>query len=111
VSDEELLRIYRKARVAIVPLRVGAGMKGKVVEALHHGVPLVTTTVGAQGLQGLSGIAPVSDDTPELATRVISLLEDDAYWRRVSESERAFMGQRFSRQAMCDLLAQDTAIA
>jgi glycosyltransferase involved in cell wall biosynthesis len=111
VSDEELLRIYRKARVAVVPLRVGAGMKGKVVEALHHGVPLVTTTVGAQGLQGLSGIAPVSDDTPELATRVISLLEDDAYWRRVSESERAFMGQRFSRQAMCDLLAQDTAIA
>jgi O-antigen biosynthesis protein len=107
VSDDELLRFYRTARVAVVPLRVGAGMKGKVLEALHHGVPLVTTTVGAQGLAGLDRIAPVSDSAQELATRVIELLEDDACWRRVGESERAFTGQRFSRQAMCDVLAQD----
>lgn len=107
VSDEELLRFYRTARVAVVPLRAGAGMKGKVLEALHHGVPLVTTTVGAQGLEGLRDVTAVSDDAQKLAARVIALLEDDVLWRRVSESERAFVGRRFSRQAMCELLAQD----
>lgn len=109
VSDEELLRFYRTARVAVVPLRVGAGMKGKVLEALHQGVPLVTTTVGAQGLEGLGGITAVSDEAAELAARMNTFLGDDALWHRVSEGERAFMGQRFSRQAMCDLLAQDIA--
>ncbi|UWX04295.1 glycosyltransferase [Pseudoxanthomonas sp. NC8] len=52
VSDEELARHYAEARVAVVPLRYGAGVKGKVVEAMQSGVPLVTTRVGAQGLPG-----------------------------------------------------------
>ena len=50
VSDAELAAAYARARVAVVPLRCGAGVKLKVVEALRDGVPLVTTPVGAQGL-------------------------------------------------------------
>ena len=53
VSDAELRELYRTARVAAVPLRYGAGVKLKVVEALREGLPLVTTSIGAQGMPGL----------------------------------------------------------
>ena len=62
VSDAELREHYRTARVAVVPLRYGAGVKLKVVEALREGLPLVTTQVGAQGLPGLDQVASVRDD-------------------------------------------------
>jgi len=107
VSDEKLRDFYRSARVAVVPLRVGAGMKGKVLEALHFGVPLVTTPVGAQGLEGVEAVIPVSADARELATAAAALLRDDARWLAVSQAEREFMGSRYSLAAMVEVLARE----
>lgn len=104
VPDDELLRFYRTTRVAAVPLRVGAGMKGKVVEALYHGVPLVTTTVGAQGLDGLPAAVAVSDDAEVIAAHIVSLLRDDARWIEASRVQREYAHARFSREAMADVL-------
>ncbi|WP_186230946.1 glycosyltransferase family 4 protein, partial [Burkholderia gladioli] len=56
VSDARLAELYGSARVAVVPLRFGAGVKNKVVEALNFGAPLVTTPVGLQGLPELDRI-------------------------------------------------------
>ena len=50
VSDEELISLYGRAACAVVPLRFGAGVKGKVLEAIRYGVPLVTTSIGAEGI-------------------------------------------------------------
>jgi glycosyltransferase involved in cell wall biosynthesis len=105
VSDDELVSLYRSRRVAVVPLRVGAGMKGKVVEALHHGVPLVTTPVGAQGLDELPPIIPVSSDPVVLAEKIVTLLRDDALWQVVSQAELDYARERFSREAMIAALA------
>lgn len=49
VSDAQLDRYYETARVVVAPLRFGGGVKGKIVEALRFGVPVVTTTAGMQG--------------------------------------------------------------
>ena len=100
VSDERLLEFYRTARVAVVPLRFGAGMKGKVIEALHHGIPLVTTSVGAEGLDGLGAIVPVSDDEHALARQICTLLRDDPQWEDQSRKQREYMEGRFSVEAM-----------
>lgn len=100
VSDERLLAIYRSARVAVVPLRVGAGMKGKVIEALHYGLPLVTTPVGAQGLDGLESVVTVSEDASVLAERICTLLHDDTQWREASREQVGYMQGRFSMEAM-----------
>ena len=71
--DESLDR----AAVAIAPLRYGAGMKGKVTDALAAGLPVVTTTVGAQGLDITSGThAIVADDPAEFATAVVEMFDD-----------------------------------
>ena len=47
---EEISNLYHQARVSIAPLRFGAGVKGKIGEALNFGVPVVTTNIGADGM-------------------------------------------------------------
>jgi len=97
VSDAELARRYSEAAVAVVPLRYGAGIKSKVVEALTEGVPLVTTTTGAQGLPNLDQNAAVTDAPEALAEAIVRLLEDPAAWLTASRAGSAFAKQLFSR--------------
>jgi len=100
VSDEALARRYRHARVAVVPLRYGAGVKSKVVEALQQGLPLVTTTVGAQGLPGVMAACSVADDVDGIAAGIVRLLDDDAAWLRCSRDGSAYASAHFSADAM-----------
>lgn len=106
VTDDALHRFYATARVAVVPLRVGAGVKGKVIEALHFGVPLVTTSVGAQGLDGLPTVVVVSDDAQVIAQEISKLLQDDERWRDASRRQQAYISGRFSPEAMRRALRQ-----
>lgn len=100
VSDEALARRYRHARVAVVPLRYGAGVKSKVVEALQQGLPLVTTTVGAQGLPGVVAACSVADDVDGIAGGIVRLLDDDAAWLHCSRDGSAYASAHFSADAM-----------
>lgn len=100
VSDEALTRRYRHARVAVVPLRYGAGVKSKVVEALQQGLPLVTTTVGAQGLPGVEAACAVADDAGAIAGGIVRLLDDDAAWLGCSREGSAYASAHFSADAM-----------
>jgi GT2 family glycosyltransferase/SAM-dependent methyltransferase len=106
VSDAELERRYAGARVAVVPLRYGAGVKGKVVEAMQNGVPLVTTQVGAQGLPGLDAVASVSDEAACIADGILRLLDDEEEWLRHSRGGAALARSLFSRQALSDRLVE-----
>lgn len=102
LTDQALAERYAEARVAVVPLRFGAGVKGKVVEALSHGLPLVTTAIGAQGIQGLDAIVPVHDDVDGIVQALGRLITDDAAWLAQSRAQTAFATLRFSRTAMRD---------
>jgi len=76
-----------QASVAIAPLRYGAGMKGKVGEALASGVPVVTTSVGLQGIPAVAGIdVLVADDPVAFAAAVVALLSDAALADAVARS-------------------------
>jgi GT2 family glycosyltransferase/glycosyltransferase involved in cell wall biosynthesis len=92
-----LRTLYAHARISIAPLRFGAGVKLKVVEALREGTPLVTTPVGAQGLPGLADIASVAEDPAQFADAVCALLEDDALWEARSAAQIAYARTWFSR--------------
>jgi glycosyltransferase involved in cell wall biosynthesis len=73
-----------RAAISIAPLRYGAGMKGKVVEAMSHGLPVVTTSVGAQGLNAVSGEhLLIADDTDEFARALTILLNDPERCRQL----------------------------
>jgi GT2 family glycosyltransferase/ubiquinone/menaquinone biosynthesis C-methylase UbiE len=109
VSDEELETIYAEARVALCPLRFGAGVKLKVVEAMHRGVPVVTTTVGAQGLPDLSALCDVADEAKSLAAATLRLLSDDRLWLERVSAQANYVRSRFSIESM--RLAMTTALA
>jgi GT2 family glycosyltransferase/glycosyltransferase involved in cell wall biosynthesis len=100
VSDAELRQWYASARVAIVPLRQGAGVKRKVVEAMREGLPLVTTTVGAQGLPGLEAVASVCDAPAEIAASLVMLLSDNRLWTARSEAGLDYVRAHFSIVAL-----------
>lgn len=106
VTDRELEERYAAARVAAVPLRFGAGVKSKVVEALQQGLPLVTTSVGAQGLPGLEKVAAVADQEAEIAHAIVELITNKRRWLALSRGGAAYARDRFSRQAMSDVLLQ-----
>lgn len=100
VTDEQLQAFYRAARIAVVPLRFGAGVKSKVVEALRYGLPLVTTAVGAQGLEELDEVARVEDDPEAIAEAILELAGNDALWIQKSRAGARYAATRFSYAAM-----------
>ena len=108
VCDADLHACYATARVAVVPLRYGAGVKRKVVEALCEGVPLVTTSVGAQGLPGLDAVAAVRDTAEDIAGALIALLRDDGLWLQRSLAGTAYAGAHFAaatlRRQLCEAM-------
>jgi len=77
----DLAEFYGCARVAIVPVRFGAGVKLKTIEALQYGVPTVTTSVGAEGINVYeTGALTITDDPAEFALNVVALVDDPESW-------------------------------
>ncbi|MGE0225441.1 MAG: glycosyltransferase [Acetobacteraceae bacterium] len=111
VSDEELADWYDTARVAVVPLLCGAGVKLKVVEALRNGVPLVTTPVGAQGLPGIEHVVAIEREPDHFADAVARLLSEDALWQRVAASQIGYASARFSTTALRQSLLDAMGLA
>lgn len=80
---EDLAEAYADARVAIVPLKNGAGTRLKIAEALARGVPVVTTSVGVEGYGAATrGVTQIADSPADFATGCIELLVNDALWMR-----------------------------
>lgn len=107
VSEEELGRLYRSARIAVVPLRYGAGVKGKVVEALYHGIPLVTTSVGAEGICNIEETAIIKDSEQELADAICDIYADAQKLSEMSRKGQALARQNYSTDAVWDIIKED----
>lgn len=102
---EDLAPLYARARVVIAPLRFGAGVKGKIGEAMSHGVPVVMTSVGAEGMDIHDGdTALVADGADEFAAAVLRLLAEDGLWRALSENARDHIERIFGYGRFVELL-------
>lgn len=92
----------RSHAVSVAPLRYGAGMKGKIGEALAFGLPVVTTTTGAEGMGLQNGKAGtlVADDPAEFAEQVIRLMEDPILWSQLSMEGRQHIAANFTPECI-----------
>jgi GT2 family glycosyltransferase len=77
------------ALVSVAPLRFGSGMKGKIGEAMTWGIPVVTTTIGAEGMGLQDGVDALITDIPEdFARRIVQLHENPELWDSVAQNAR-----------------------
>lgn len=107
VSEEELESLYRSCRIVVVPLRYGAGVKGKVVEAIYNGAPIVTTSVGSEGIPGVEDILVVKDKPEEFAKAVVDLYQDEEKLLRLAESTQDYIKDHFSIDAAWSVIEED----
>lgn len=100
-SVPDLEPYYRNAALVVVPMRLGGGTRIKVLEALAHGKPLVTTSIGAEGLSLKGGEALEIADGPEaFAAACVRLLGDADARRRLAENGRRQVLERYEWDAV-----------
>lgn len=107
VSDEELAKLYANCKIVVVPLRYGAGVKGKVVEAIYNGAPIITTSVGAEGIPGVEEVVCVEDDPNCFAERIMSLYQDDEKLIDMAQKTQQFIKEKFSIDAVWNIVKDD----
>jgi glycosyltransferase involved in cell wall biosynthesis len=98
----ELTPYLEKAGVFIVPLRAGGGMRVKILEALARGMPLVTTTLGCEGIRVEHGQHVLIADTPqEFASGVVRLLKDRPFANALGRAGRELIKSTYDYRAAC----------
>jgi glycosyltransferase involved in cell wall biosynthesis len=107
LSDEDLALQYASARMVAVPLRFGAGVKGKVLEAVQYGVPLVTTAVGAEGLPDADSVFNIEDTAAGFAAALVELNAGDQSRLQRRERYGDYLRNNFSKARARDILYAD----
>ena len=94
-------------RVFVAPLRYGAGMKGKIGQSMGFGLPVVTTSIGAEGMGLIDGEHVLIADSPAAFARaVVRLYTDDLLWERMSQNALLHIKSNFSTAVVQTKLAQ-----
>jgi sugar transferase (PEP-CTERM/EpsH1 system associated) len=102
---DDVRPFYRKAVAAIVPLNVGGGSRLKILEAMAAGVPVVSTTLGAEGLDMRHGENILIADTNEqLVEAIVSVVEDEARLNRLGAAGRALVSNHYDWAKLGGLL-------
>ncbi|RTY73654.1 glycosyltransferase [Flavobacterium sp. ZB4P23] len=88
--------VVKEARVVLAPLRFGAGIKGKLLEAMQCGTPSVTTTIGSESMHGdLSWNGNITDDVVDFADVAVQLYQDKTIWLQAQQNGLKIINQRY----------------
>ena len=94
-SSQEVLR---KSRVNLAPLRFGAGLKGKILDAMNSGTPSVCTDIASEGIEPTDPVSRQFDSNPKsFASEAIELYKDQKRWEARQTAENQLLVDRFDR--------------
>lgn len=97
--------VMRQSRICLSPLRFGAGLKGKLVEAMLNGTPSITTSMGAEGINGsLEWPGAIADKPAEFAERAVEIYSDQSQWEEAQSRCRNVIETRFSKMGQQAIL-------
>ena len=111
---EDVSCYFSESRVFVSPLLHGAGVKGKIGQSFSYGLPVVTTSIGAEGMHLTDRHnALISDSETEFASKVIDLYTDKFLWQQISTNCRQVIREQFSvdtiRAALEKVLQTDSS--
>lgn len=99
VSDAGLEQAYERARLFVAPVTFGSGLKGKVVMAMSRGLPVVATSMAAEGIPARDGLSIDLADEPQLfAQKIAALYLDNAVWQMRSQAALKVVRTHYSEQ-------------
>jgi GT2 family glycosyltransferase len=102
---ENIADAYDRHRIFVAPLLSGAGIKGKVLAALAHGVPCVLTPTAAEGIGVRAGHdCLIAETATEWRDAIARLMQDDALWAEMSANARGYVKETFSFRTGRDLM-------
>ena len=107
VTDNELQEIYSFSRISVVPLRYGAGVKGKIIEALYNQLPVITTSIGAEGILNAEKILSINDNPGDFADEIIKLYSNFEKLEDISNMSYHYICENFSENAAIRVLRED----
>ena len=89
--------VIKNARVCLAPLRFGAGLKGKFIDAMKNGTPAVTTSIGSEGISGdFSFSGTIVDDAEGIVNASIALHNNKENWLTAQHNGMIILNQRFN---------------
>ena len=92
----DVSEVMKNARICLAPLRFGAGLKGKVLDAMCYGTPSVTTSIGAEGIPGKFRFGGgVADDWKEFVRLVANLYTSEEKWKEAQKNGTEIITHRF----------------
>lgn len=96
---DELDEVYFSNRLSIAPLTVGRGLKGKILESMSFGLPVVTTSIGAEGFP-ISGELPfiIANSPEDFSKSILRLYGDEILWTDLQASSFSFLRKNYSKQ-------------
>ncbi len=104
---EDLDPLFERASVFVAPLRYGAGVKGKIYSAFGYGLPVVTTSVGAEGMGLTSGQEVlIADEARDLADAILRLASEPDTWAALASKARAFVEANHTVESGARVMAQ-----
>ncbi len=106
LSDKQLEELYARSRMMVVPLRFGAGVKGKMIETMHKGLPFVSTSTGIEGIRGIEWFATAHDSAGDFAQAVVSIYNDEARLKELSLLGSQFVGANFSLENTMTIMSR-----
>lgn len=96
---EDANEIVKNARVVLAPIRFGAGLKGKLLEAMQCGTPSVTTIIGSEAMHNnLPWNGFIIDDVEEFAKHAISLYHDENFWKQSQKNGIAIVNESYLKE-------------
>jgi len=98
--------VMQKARVQLAPIPFGAGLKGKLFEAMQHGLPTITTPVGAEGMYGQDATMEFIADTWQQFTNLAALVyKEERDWLHIQQKGYAILESRFLKNNFAERFA------
>lgn len=96
-APKDTSEIFQKSDILLAPIRVGGGTSFKILEAMASGVPVVTTSLGIEGIDAINNEnVLISDKSSEIANLTVQLINDQTKYKKIAQNARQLIEEKYN---------------